>query len=132
MPVTDFVGDFLTVIRNASKAKKDKVSIPVSNLTARIAELFKEEGFVENAKIFTEGKKRFIRVHLKYLRGGKPAIQGIRRISKPGRRLYLGAERIPRVQGGLGVAIISTSKGVLTDKNARKQKAGGEILCTVW
>ena len=132
MPVTDFVGDFLTVIRNAAKAKKDKVTIPTSNVTLRIAEVLKEEGFVENVKPFAEGKKRYVRVHLKYTRGNRAAIQGLRRISRPGRRLYLGAEKIPRVQGGLGIAIVSTSKGLYTDRKARKERLGGELLCTVW
>ena len=132
MPVTDFVADFLTVVRNASNAKKDKVTIPASKMTVRIAEILKEEGFVENAKPFTEGKKNFIRIHLKYVRGKRGAIQGLRRISKPGRRFYVSSEEIPRVQGGLGIAIVSTSKGILTDRQARQAKSGGELLCTVW
>ena len=132
MPVTDFVGDFLTVIRNASRARKEKVTLSASNMTVKIAEILKEENFIENLKIFSEGNKRFVRIHLKYIHGKKPAIQGIKRISKPGRRRYLGYQEIPRVQGGLGVAILSTSKGVVTDQNARKTKMGGELLCTVW
>ncbi len=132
MPVTDFVADFLTVIRNASRAHKEKVSMPVSNLTLKIAELLKNEGFVDNVKSFTEEKKQFVRVHLKYIHGKRPAIQGLRRISKPGRRRYVAHDEIPRVQGGLGVAIVSTSQGVLTDRDARKSKLGGELLCTVW
>jgi small subunit ribosomal protein S8 len=132
MPVTDFVADFLTVIRNASMAHKEKVTFGASNMTIKIAEILKEEGFVENVKVFTEENKRFIRVHLKYIRGKKPAIQGLKRVSKPGRRIYLPHDRIPRVQGGLGVAIVSTSSGLLTDRNARKSKVGGELLCTVW
>ncbi len=132
MPVTDFVGDFLTVIRNASRARKEKVTLPASNMTVRIAEILKEEGFIESTKAFSEDNKRFVRIHLKYICGKKPAIQGLRRISKPGRRRYLGYQEIPRVQGGLGVAILSTSKGVVTDQSARKTKMGGELLCTVW
>lgn len=132
MPVTDSVGDFLTVIRNAARAKKEKVTLPVSKMTAKIAEILKEEGFLENAKVFSEGKKQFIRIHLKYIQGKRAAIQGIRRISKPGRRRYFGYQKIPRIQGGLGVAILSTSKGVVTDQIARKTKAGGELLCAVW
>lgn len=132
MPVTDFVADFLTVVRNASKAQKDKVTAPASNMTVKIAEILKEEGFVDNIKVFSEENKRFVRVHLKYIRGKKPAIQGLRRISTPGCRRYVGHDGIPRVQGGLGVAIISTSKGVITDREARKNKLGGELLCTVW
>lgn len=133
MSCYDFIGDFLTAIRNASKARKDKVTIPSSVITVRIAELLKEEGFVENVKPFAEGNKNFVRVHLKYLSGGKsPAIQGLRRISKPGLRRYVGYQNIPKVLGGLGVAILSTPKGVMTDRQAREAKAGGEILCTVW
>ena len=132
MACTDFVADFLTVVRNAARAKKEKVTTPASNTTIRIAEILKEEGFVENFKVFSEGNKRFVRIHLKYVRGKKAAIQGIRKISKPGRRWYVGHQEIPRVQGGLGVAIMSTSKGVVTDRQARKVKAGGEIICAVW
>lgn len=132
MPVTDFVGDFLTVVRNASKAHKDKVTFKASKMTVRIAEILKEEGFVENVKPFTEDKKNFVRVHLKYMQGKRPAIQGLKRISKPGRRRYIASDAIPRVQGGLGVAIVSTSKGLLTDRAARKANIGGELLCTVW
>lgn len=132
MPVSDFVADFLTIIRNASKARKEKVTLPASKLTVRIAEILKEEGFVENVKPFSEDKKNYVRVHLKYVQGKKPAILGLRRVSKPGRRRYMGAEGLPRIQGGLGVAIVSTSKGLLTDRQARKQNIGGELLCTVW
>lgn len=132
MPVTDFVADFLTVIRNASKARKEKVTLNASNMTTKIAEILKAEGFVESVKVYSEGPKKFIRIHLKYMRGKKSAIQGLRRLSKPGRRIYLGSDSIPRVQGGLGVAIVSTSKGLLTDREARKSKMGGELICTVW
>ena len=111
MPVTDFVADFLTVIRNAAMAKKEKVTVPASKMTVRIAELLKEEGFIENTKPYSEGNKRFLRIHLKYVRGKRSAIQGLRRISKPGLRNYVGYEEIPRIQGGLGVAIVSTSLG---------------------
>ena len=129
----DFIGDFLTSIRNASKAHKDKLTAPASILTVRIAELLKEEGFVENVKPFNDGNKQFVRIHLKYLAGGKkPAIQGLKRISTPGLRRYVGCDEIPKVLGGLGVVIISTPKGVMTGKQAREAKAGGELLCTVW
>ncbi len=129
----DFIGDFLTSIRNASKAKKDKVTMPASVITVRIAELLKNEGFIENVKPFNDGNKNFVRIHLKYLAGGKkPAIQGLKRVSTPGLRRYVGYEEIPKVLGGFGVAILSTSKGVLTGRQAREAKAGGEILCTVW
>ena len=128
----DFIGDFLTMIRNASRARHEKITLPSSKLTVRLAQILKDEGFIESSKVFSEGKKQFVRVHLKYLRGKKPAIQGIKRVSKPGQRWYLGHKEIPRVQGGLGVAIVSTSRGVLTDRDARHARIGGELICTVW
>ena len=129
----DFIGDFLTVVRNAAMAHKDKATIPCSILTVRIAELLKDEGFIENVKPFSEGNKQFVRIHLKYLPGGKKAaIQGLKRISTPGLRRYVGYEEIPKVLGGLGVAILSTPKGIMTDRQAREAKVGGELLCTVW
>jgi small subunit ribosomal protein S8 len=132
MPSTDPIADFITVIRNASNAKREKVTLRTSKVTTRLAEILKEEGFVENVKPFAEGHRNFLRIHLKTIQGKKPAIQGLKRISKPGLRTYVNSEEIPRVQGGLGIAIISTSKGLLTDREARKQKIGGEILCKVW
>ena len=129
----DFIGDFLTSIRNASKAHKDKLTAPASILTVRIAEILKAEGFIENVKPFNDGNKNFVRIHLKYLPGGKKsAIQGLKRISTPGLRRYVGCDEIPKVLGGLGIVILSTPKGILTGKQAREAKAGGEILCTVW
>ena len=129
----DFIGDFLTSIRNASKAHKDKLTAPASILTVRIAEILKSEGFIENVKPFNDGNKNFVRIHLKYLPGGKKsAIQGLKRISTPGLRRYVGCDEIPKVLGGLGIVILSTPKGILTGKQAREAKAGGEILCTVW
>lgn len=133
MASTDFVADFLTQVRNASRAGKEKVTARTSKLTVRIAEILKEEGFIDNFKFFDEeGNKRFIRIHLKYLRGRQPAIQGIKRVSKPGRRIYVGREEIPRVVGGLGISVVSTSKGVLVDREAKKARVGGELICKVW
>lgn len=132
MPRTDFIADFLTIVRNANNARKDTVTAPASNVTVRIAELLKDEGFLKDVKPFAEGNKRFVRIHLKFLKDGKPAIQGMKRVSTPGRRYYLGSEEVPRVQGGLGIAIISTSKGVITDREARRTKVGGELICKVW
>ena len=132
MPTTDFVADCLTVVRNASRARKEKVTVRSSRLTERLAEILKEEGFIDNYKFFSEGNKRFIRVHLKYLRGRQPALQGIQRVSKPGRRIYVGCEEIPRVVGGLGISVVSTSKGVLVDREARKARLGGELICKIW
>ena len=129
---TDFIGDFLTIVRNASRVKKEKVTTRSSHMAARLAEILKEEGFIGNYKCFNEGNKNFIRVHLKYLRGRHPVIQGLRRVSKPGRRIYVGSEEIPKVLGGLGIAVVSTSKGILVDREARKARVGGEIICKVW
>lgn len=132
MMSTDFVGDFLTVIRNASRAHKDKVTTRASGLAVRLSEILKQEGFIQNYKSFSEGKKQFVRVHLKYVRGREPAIQGLQRVSRPGRRIYVGCQKIPRVMGGLGIAVVSTSKGILVDREARKVRAGGELICKVW
>ena len=129
---TDFIAAFLTQIRNASRAGKTNITVPGSKLTARIAEILKQEGFLENFKVIEEGSKRMIRVHLKYIRGKQSAIQSLIRVSKPGLRRYVGSEEVPRVLGGLGVAILSTSKGIMTDREARNAKIGGELICKVW
>ena len=129
---TDFIADFLTVIRNASRARKDKVTARASGLAVRLAEILKAEGFIDNYKFFKEGEKSFIRMHLKYLRGRQPVIQGIQRVSKPGKRIYVGCGNIPRVLGGLGISVISTSRGVLVDREAKKARVGGELICKVW
>lgn len=132
MPATDSIADFLTIVRNASRAKKEKATARASNLTARIAEIMKAEGFIDNYKVFDEGKKRFIRIQLRYLRGKQPVIQGIKRVSTPGRRIYVGCDEIPRVLGGLGVSLVSTPKGVLVDREAKKARVGGELICKIW
>lgn len=129
---TDFIADFLTHVRNASRAGKDKVTTRSSKITMRVAEILKAEGFIDNYKPFSEGNKNFVRIHLKYMRGKQPAIQGIKRVSKPGRRIYVGSGEIPKVVGGLGVSIVSTSRGVLVDREARKVRVGGEVICKVW
>ena len=129
---TDFIADFLTQIRNAARAGKITITVPGSKLTARIAEILKREGFVENFKLVEEGSKKMIRIHLKYVRGKQSAIQSLVRISKPGLRHYVGSAEVPRVLGGLGVAILSTSKGIMTDREARSAKIGGELICKVW
>ena len=130
--MSDFIADFLTIIRNASRAKKEKVTARASGLAVRLAEILKEEGFIESYKPFSEGEKRFIRMQLKYIRGKQPAIQGIKRVSTPGRRIYVGYGEIPKVLGGLGIAVVSTSKGVLVDREAKKAQVGGELICKVW
>lgn len=130
--MSDFIGDFLTVIRNASRAGKEKLTVPSSKLTLRLAELLKQEGFIDNFKLIEEGPKRFLRIHLRYVRGKIPVIRQIERVSKPGLRRYVGHNDVPRVLGGLGMAVLSTSRGLKTDKEARRDKVGGEILCRVW
>ena len=129
---TDFIADFLTQIRNASRAGKQQITVPGSKMTGKIAEILKREGFIENFKLMEEGTKRSVRIHLKYLTGKQSAIQSLVRISKPGLRHYVGTHDVPRVLGGLGVAILSTSKGIMTDREARTAKLGGELLCKVW
>lgn len=132
MATTDFIADFLTVVRNASRAKKEKVTARASNLSVRIADILKKEGFIDSYKLFNEGNKKFVRIHLRYLQGKQPAIQGIRRVSTPGRRVYVACDEIPRVLGGLGVAVVSTSKGLLVDREAKRARVGGELVCKVW
>lgn len=132
MSSTDFIGDFLTRVRNASRAGQEKVTAPTSKLTLRIAEILKAEGFIESVKPFSEGNKHFLRIHLKYLRGKQGAIQGLQRVSRPGRRIYVGSGEIPKVVGGLGISVVSTSKGLLVDREARRARVGGELICKVW
>lgn len=128
---TDPIGDFLTRIRNASRARKEKLTVPASKMTVRIAEILKQEGYIDNFKCIQDEAKKSVRIHLKYV-NKKPAIQQVARISKPGIRYYVGRNSIPRVLGGLGVALLSTSKGIMTDRQARTQGIGGELLCKVW
>lgn len=128
---TDTVADFLTRVRNASRARKPSVTVPGSKLLVKVSEILKDEGFIENFKPVEEGPKKSIRIHLKYL-NKKPVIQSLVRVSTPGLRRYVGHMEIPRVLGGLGVSILSTSKGVMSDRKARSQKLGGELLCQVW
>ena len=129
---TDPISDFLTQIRNAARAGKPNVTLKGSKLTVKISEILKTEGFIEAFKVANEGPKRLIRIHLKYAKDKQPVIQSLVRISKPGRRQYVDSGEIPRVLGGLGIAILSTSKGVMTDREARTAKVGGELLCKVW
>lgn len=131
MSVTDPIADFLTRIRNASKAKLLRVDIPASKMKIQIAEILKNENYIHDYTIIEDNKQNIIRIQLKY-RGGVPAISGMKRISKPGLRIYKPAEQLPRVLNGLGTAVISTSKGLLTDKQARSQSVGGEVICYIW
>jgi small subunit ribosomal protein S8 len=130
--VTDPVADMLARIRNGSLAEHEKVDIPSSKLRVRLAEILKEEGFIKNFRLIEDKRQGVLRVYLKYGPGQERVISGLRRVSKPGRRRYVGADRIPSVLGGMGVAILSTPRGVLTDRESRKAKVGGEVLCYVW
>lgn len=131
MAVTDPISDFLTRIRNASKAKKVKVEIPSSKMKAGLAEILKKNGYIYDYKIDEDNKQNVISILLKYS-DGVPAINGLKRISKPGLRIYKKSDELPRVLNGLGTAVISTSKGLLTEKDARRQQAGGEVVCYIW
>jgi small subunit ribosomal protein S8 len=131
MAVTDPIADFLTRIRNASKAGKPRVDIPASNMKKSLAEILKSQNFIKDYSIMEDNKQNLIRVELKYT-NGSPAISGLKRISKPGLRIYKNSNDLPRVLNGLGVAVISTPKGLLTDKDARLQSVGGEIVCYIW
>lgn len=131
MFLTDPIADMLTRIRNANSVKHEKVDMPFSKEKEAIANVLKEEGFILNYKIIQDGNKKNIRVYLKYVEGTQ-VIKGIKRISKPGRRVYSGAVEMPRVLSGLGIAIVSTPKGIVTDKFCRINNVGGEVLCYVW
>jgi small subunit ribosomal protein S8 len=132
MQITDPIADMLTRIRNANSAKHDTVDIPASNMKKAIAEILLEEGYIKNFQIIDDGTQGVIRISLKYNTGKEKIIMGLRRVSKPGLRVYAGAEELPKVLKGLGIAIISTSKGVMTDKKARNLHVGGEVLAFVW
>ncbi|MCL1819224.1 MAG: 30S ribosomal protein S8 [Oscillospiraceae bacterium] len=132
MHITDSVADMLTRIRNASAAKHDTVEIPASNLKRAIAEILLEEGYIKNFQFIGDNGQGVLRVSLKYGEGKKQVITGLRRVSKPGLRVYAGAEELPKVLRGLGIAIISTSQGLMTDKKARAAHVGGEVLAFVW
>jgi small subunit ribosomal protein S8 len=129
---TDPIADMLTRIRNASKAEQEKVDIPASKLKVRIAEILKDEGFIKNFRRIEDNKQGTLRVYLKYGSGSEKMISGLVRVSTPGRRVYVTADEVPSVLGGMGVAIVSTSRGLLTDRESRRQKVGGEVLCYVW
>src|SRR5690625_5600101 len=132
MVMTDPIADMLTRIRNANKARHEKLEIPASNLKKQIAEILKSEGFVRDYEFVEDDKQGVIRIYLKYGVNEQHVITGLKKISKPGLRVYVKADEIPRVLTGLGIAIISTSKGLLSDKEAREQTVGGEVLAYVW
>ena len=128
---TDPIADFLTRIRNAVKAKHRRVDIPSSNLKKAMAQILLDQKFIANFAVFEDGKQGILRINLKY-NNGKPIISGLRRVSRPGIRRYRGKDALPRVVGGMGIAIISTSQGVMTESQAKKQNVGGEVLAYVW
>ena len=132
MQISDVIADMLTRIRNANDAKHETVDIPASNLKKSIAEILLAEGYIKNFQIVEDGKQGIIRVTLKYAAGKQKVIHGLKRVSKPGLRIYSNCEDMPKVMNGLGIAIVSTSKGVMTDKKARELNVGGEILAFVW
>ena len=129
---SDPIADMLTRLRNAISAKHPKVDVPGSKLKVEIARILKDEGYIANYKIADEGAKRVIKIYLKYTPGNDPVISYIQRVSKPGCRVYVGSKDIPKVLGGLGINILTTPKGVMTGKTARKSGVGGELLCHVW
>ena len=133
MQITDTIADMLTRIRNASSAKHDTVDIPASNMKKAVAQILVDEGYVKSFQVVEDGKQGIIRMSLKYQGASKtPVIRGLRRVSKPGLRIYSSSEDMPKVMKGIGTAIVSTSKGVMTDKKARKENVGGEVLAFVW
>ncbi|MBR3859377.1 MAG: 30S ribosomal protein S8 [Bacteroidaceae bacterium] len=132
MHITDPIADMLTRIRNANNAKHETVDVPASNMKKSIAQILLDEGFIKSFQIIDDGTQGVIRITLKYNAGKEKVISGLRRVSKPGLRVYAGTDELPRVLRGLGIAIISTSKGVMTDKKARKENVGGEVLAFVW
>ncbi len=132
MNMTDPIADMLTRVRNALEARHPKVDVPASKLKAEIARILKEEGYIVNFKVADEEGKRTIKIYLKYSDDNEPVISRIERVSRPGRRVYVGQREIPRVLGGMGINILTTPRGVMTGRDAHKERVGGEILCEVW
>ncbi|MCP4549593.1 MAG: 30S ribosomal protein S8 [bacterium] len=132
MSMTDPIADFLTRIRNASRAKHFRVEVPASRIKGEIAKILRESGYVKDVKFVDDGKQGLLRIYLKYDKDTMPAIEGLQRVSKPGRRIYAKQGEIPRVLGGFGVVVLSTSRGILTGIEARKEGVGGEVLCQIW
>src|SRR5262245_31306373 len=130
--MTDPIADLLTRIRNASRAEHEKCDIPASKLKVKITEVLKEEGFVKNFRFIEDGKQGTLRVYLKYGAGGEKIISGLVRVSRPGRRVYVSKDKVPSILAGLGTAILSTSRGGMTDRESKRQRLGGEVLAYVW
>lgn len=132
MTMTDPIADMLTRVRNANSVKHESLEVPASNIKKELARILLEEGFIKGYDVVEDGKQGIIKIQLKYGRNGEKVISGIKRISKPGMRVYAGKEDVPKVLNGLGISIVSTSKGIITDREARKQNVGGEVICYVW
>lgn len=132
MQITDTIADLLTRIRNAQSAKHDTVEIPASNMKKAICQILVEEGYIRSFSVAEDGKQGMIKVVLKYSEGKTPVIKGLKRVSKPGLRIYSNADELPKVLKGLGIALVSTSKGIMTDRRARKENVGGEVLAFIW
>ncbi len=132
MQISDVIADMLTRIRNANSAKHETVDVPASNMKKAIADILLAEGYIKSVQVIEDGKQGIIRITLKYEAGKQRVIHGLRRVSKPGLRIYSNSEDMPKVMNGLGIAIVSTSKGIMTDKKARRENVGGEILAFVW
>jgi small subunit ribosomal protein S8 len=132
MSMTDPISDMLTRIRNATMVRHDRTDVPASKMKLEIAKILKQEGYIRTFKLIEEGPQGAIRVYLKYADDGEPAIHGMNRVSRPGRRVYRSVDDLPKVRAGLGVAVISTSRGVVTDEQARGLRVGGEVLCEIW
>ena len=132
MSMTDPIADLLTHIRNATTVRHDRTDVPASKMKLEVAKILKQEGFIRTFKVIEEGPQGLIRIYLKYAEDGEPVIHGIKRISRPGCRVYVGRTEIPRVLGGLGINILTTPRGVMTGRKAHKEGVGGEVLCQVW
>jgi small subunit ribosomal protein S8 len=132
MSMTDPIADLLTRIRNAHRAKHDRLDVPASNVKLEVCRILKEAGYIKNVTVVEGQPRNLIRIYLSYTKEGKPGISRMKRVSTPGRRVYRGAEQIKPVLNGLGIGIVSTSKGLMTDRQAREQRVGGELLCEVW
>lgn len=132
MSLTDPIANMLTVIRNGLMSKKIKIDVPFSNISQEVVAIFKREKFIKDFKFMDDKKQGLLRIYLRYRSSGKPAIEGLRRISKPSLRIYVKKDRIPKVLGGLGVAVLSTSRGIVTNLQAKEMRTGGEVLCYIW
>jgi small subunit ribosomal protein S8 len=132
MTMTDPISDFLTRVRNAVQAGKDRCDVPASKLKLELSKILQEEGFIRTFKVLEEGPQGTLRIYLRYSSDGEPAIHGLQRISRPGLRVYRGTSKLPQVRGGIGLAVVSTSRGLMSDARARELRLGGEIMCRVW